>query len=129
MTFSPAQFDAVISFDVFEHVFDYRKAFQECARVLKPSGKMIFMVPFLNKPDTIVRARLRGDGSVEHLLEPEYHGNPLSEEGRLCVYYYGWEILDEVKAAGFSWAGLVPYWSREYGYMGLGEQLLFIGVK
>lgn len=28
------------------------------------------------------RARLRPDGTVEHLEKPEYNGNPINEEGR-----------------------------------------------
>ena len=129
LTFSDEQFDAILSFDVFEHVFDFRKAFQECARVLKPSGRMILTVPFFDQRNTLVRAKLGEDGSVEHLLEPEYHGNPLSEEGCLCVYHYGWDILDELRVAGFSWAGAISYWSKEYGFMGSGEQLLFMAIK
>lgn len=129
LTFADGSFDAVCSCDVLEHVFDYKAAFQELARILKPTGWMILSVPFLHCPDTLVRARLREDGSFEHLLPPEYHGDPLNSEGCLCVYHYGWDILGFLKNAGFSWAGVVAYWSKEYGYMGLGEQVLIIARK
>ncbi len=38
-------FDAVLSFDVFEHIQDDKKAISECRRVLKKGGKLIFTVP------------------------------------------------------------------------------------
>lgn len=129
LTFADGTFDAVCTCDVLEHVFDFRKAFQELARVLKPSGWLILSVPFLHHPNTSVRARLREDGSIEHLLPPEYHADPLNSQGCLCVYHYGWDILQTMKDAGFSWAGVVAYWSKEYGYMGLGEQVLIIARK
>ena len=34
------------------------------------------------------------DGQLTHLLEPEYHGNPVdSEGGSSCFRYYGWRVL------------------------------------
>lgn len=129
LTFEDASFDAVCTCDVLEHVFDYRKAFLELARVLKSSGWLILSAPFLHHQDTEVRARLGEDGSIEHLMPPEYHADPLSSEGCLCVYHFGWDILLELKKAGFSWAGVVAYWSKEFGYMGLGEQIFIIARK
>jgi hypothetical protein len=29
------------------------------------------------------------DGAVEYLLKPDYHGNPVSEQGSLVVWEYG----------------------------------------
>ncbi len=52
-------FDAVISFNVFEHVFDYGNSFKESFRVLKSGGKFIFAVPFMyqihGSPDDFFR--------------------------------------------------------------------------
>ena len=126
LTFEKECFDAVCTCDVLEYAFDYKKALLEFARALKPSGWLILSAPFQHNSDTLIRARLREDGSVEHLMPPEYHGDPLSSQGCLCVYRYGWDILQE---AGFSWAGCISYWSEEYGYMGLGEQMHIIGRK
>lgn len=124
-----ASVDKVISFDCFEHVPGYRKAFRECARITKPGGKMLWSVPFdRNSADNIVRARVLDDGSVEHLLEPEYHGDPINDDGCLCYYHFGWQMLDEVREAGFRDAYAALYWSSEFGYLG-GEQVLFVATR
>lgn len=125
LSFADAQFDFVLSFDVFEHIPDYRKAFRECRRVLKKGGVLFFSVPFdLNSAENVIRAEMQPDGSVKHLLPPEFHGDPLQESGCLCFRHFGWECLDELKADGFSDAAGYFYWSREYGYLG-GDQLVF----
>lgn len=130
LTFVDGSFDAVCSCDVLEHVFDYRKALEEFARVLKPSGWLILTIPWaVDQAFTTIRARRKAGGGIEHLLLPEYHVDPLNTDGCLCVYRYGWDILQAVKNAGFSWAGCVSYWSKEYGYMGLGEQMHFVARK
>ena len=49
----------------------------------------------------IVRAVIR-DGEIHHLLPPEYHGDPLSAEGCLCFYDFGWELLEDLRAAGWA---------------------------
>ncbi len=46
LTFPNESFDAILSFEVLEHIPDYCAAFRECARTLKPHGKMLFSVPF-----------------------------------------------------------------------------------
>jgi SAM-dependent methyltransferase len=104
-----AQFDVVVSMDVLEHVREYVKAIREFARVLKPGGTLIATFPFNDKPSTLVRARLN-DGAIEHLLEPEYHGDPLGA-GILCWYHFGWDVLDVCRAAGFKDARMVMPWS------------------
>lgn len=129
LTFADASFERVISLDCFEHFPDYELAFRECARVLSPHGKMLWSVPFISAfSKNSMRARINENGEIEHLLEPEYHGNPLTSEGCLCFTHFGWEMLDQVRAAGFSDAYAVMYWSPAFGYLG-GEQLIFVAHK
>jgi ubiquinone/menaquinone biosynthesis C-methylase UbiE len=45
LPFSDQRFDAVLSFDVFEHVQDVRATLAECYRVLKRSGKLCVVFP------------------------------------------------------------------------------------
>ena len=40
-------FDAVIAIEVFEHVFDSRKAIGECNKILKENGVLIFSTPWI----------------------------------------------------------------------------------
>ena len=90
---------------------------------------MVFTVPFSHgSADHIVRARMGADGAVEHLLPPEYHGNPLTTAGCLCFYHFGWKMLDELRRIGFVEAKAHFYWSQELGYLG-GDQLLFLATK
>jgi len=42
LSFPTHSFDVILSFDALEHIPDYRSAFAECARTLKPTGKMLF---------------------------------------------------------------------------------------
>lgn len=44
--FQPGSFDAVVSFETFEHVFNLDELLDEIHRVLKPDGKLMFSVPF-----------------------------------------------------------------------------------
>ncbi len=130
LSFADESFDAVISLEVIEHIPDFRKAFSECARVLKPMGKMLLSVPFHQGPDHLLRARVRDDGTIEHLLPPEYHGDPLDPLGCLCFHHFGWDVLDFLKAAGFRQAAAYSIWSLELAYLGAeGDMIQFIAVK
>ncbi|NBC49490.1 MAG: methyltransferase domain-containing protein [Gammaproteobacteria bacterium] len=129
LSFSPNSFQYILSFDVLEHVPDYRLALVELHRVLRPNGTLVFSAPFIPAhAKTTVRARVDSKGEIEHLLPPEYHGDPLSDAGCLCFYHFGWDLLDTCRAVGFRDAYVVALWSREFGYLG-SEQLLFVARK
>lgn len=129
LTFADNEFDLILCFEVLEHVPNYVGAFEECARVLKPGGKMMFSAPFdVNAATNQIRARVRDDGTVEHIEPPEYHGDPLSDAGCLCYQKLGWEMLDQMKQAGFRNVYGLLYYSTDYGYLG-GEQIQFIAEK
>ena len=102
-----AGLDALISLDVLEHVSDFRAALREFARVLRTDGVLVLTVPFYEGQAQSERiARLREDGSIEHLVEPEYHGDPLA--GRVpCFHHFGWDLLDAMREAGFDQAEAV----------------------
>ncbi len=113
-----------------EHIPDYSSALKEAFRVLKPTGKFLFTVPFNKQSEKkIIRAKINEDGSVHHILTPEYHGDPVnSEKGCLCFYHFGWELLDELRNVGFKDAYALTTYSKEYGYLG-GEQIFFVAEK
>lgn len=129
LTFPDASFAAVMCFEVLEHVPDHLVGLAEIFRVLRPGGRLILSVPFTpDKQESTERARVRPDGEIEHLLEPEYHVDPLSSKGCLCFRHFGWQVLDELKAVGFKDAYVVRYSSSPYGYLGL-DPFQFIAIK
>lgn len=94
--------DGVISLDVLEHVPDHVAALREFARVLKPGGVLVLTVPFYEaNADSAVIARLDAQGRIEHLGEPEFHGDPI-RGGVPCFHHFGWDLLDALRNAGFS---------------------------
>lgn len=50
LPFSSGSFDAVISFDTFEHVSDLLSTMNECFRVLRPNGKLLCVFPSYYHP-------------------------------------------------------------------------------
>lgn len=93
LTFPDESIDIFISQDVMEHIFDPAKAFREIERVLRPGGAHIFTAPLVNKGQRSQRRASRNpDGSIEHLFEPEYHGNPVDPEGSLVTMNWGYDI-------------------------------------
>ena len=90
---------------------------------------MLWSVPFVPVfSDNLIRARIDDRGGIEYLQPPEFHGDPLTTEGCLCFTHFGWEMLDQVRAAGFADAYAVLFWSASFGYLG-GEQIIFIAHK
>ena len=101
MSFPDNYFDLVITQDVFEHVFDYRNAYREVMRTVRPGGAHIFTTPkykWLRKSQEYAVIK---DGRVVHLMPPEYHGNPIDPKGSLVTIHYGDDICDIIwKATG-----------------------------
>lgn len=119
LRFTDASLDAVGCFDVLEHVPDYRRALAEFARVLVPGGRLVLTVPFLEcEQATLVRARVAADGSIEHLLPAEIHGDPVAG-GVLCFYHFGWDLLDACRQAGFIRTEWVRCFAPGYALYGL----------
>lgn len=125
LTFEDDSLDIYLSFDVFEHIPDFKKALAEAVRVLRPGGRLIFTVPFNSGSEkNIVRAIVKEDGSIEHLLPEERHGDPLRKDGALCYYHFGWELIDDLRKVGFETASAYYYLSQRYGYLG-GPNMIF----
>jgi SAM-dependent methyltransferase len=94
-TFPSESFDLVITQDVMEHVFHPDKAYQEIYRTLRSGGYHIHTTPiYKNLVQTKQKAALRQDGEITYLSEPEYHGNPISGEGSLVTFHYGYDLAD-----------------------------------
>ena len=129
LTFPTESFDLAISLDVLEHVPEVSRALAELARVLRPGGRLLVSVPFLpDRRETLVRARIDEAGEIEHLMPPEYHGDPLRAEGCLAFYHFGWQLLNDLVASGFAGATAHLFWSSELGHLGR-DQLMFVADK
>lgn len=94
-TFADAEFDLVITQDVFEHILDPAAALSEIARTLKPGGAHVFTVPWYYWKKTLIRATVE-NGAIKHLEKPDYHGNPIDPNGSLVVREWGWDLCDFV---------------------------------
>lgn len=93
-TFPDGMFDLVVTLDVFEHVYEPGRMIKEIYRTLKPGGFYICTFPIrkAQMESHLPRVKRLPDGSLEHLAEPEYHGNPISGEGALVTFDYGYSI-------------------------------------
>lgn len=120
LSYADAVFDLIVSNDVLEHIPEPELALRECFRVLKPGGAILATFPFhVAYETTVVRAKLAA-GTIEHLLAPQYHGNPVSPEGSLVFQDFGWNLLDVMRGIGFSPASCEFYCSDEFGHIGPG---------
>jgi O-antigen biosynthesis protein len=128
LSFHDAQLDMIVSNDVFEHVPNPIKAFQECARVLKAGAVMLATIPFHSESDISTARAGLNNGQVKHILPATFHGNPVSSDGSLVFTDFGWDVLDMLKGAGFSSAVMEIYSSPEFGHLG-GPQLVIRGTK
>jgi SAM-dependent methyltransferase len=95
-TFANCSFDLVVTQDVFEHVLHPDWAFREVARTLKENGAHVFTVPWYYWKKTVIRAQEK-QGKIEHILLPDYHGNPISKDGSLVVREWGYDMLDYIR--------------------------------
>ena len=107
---------AVVSLDVLEHVPDYRAApLREFARVTEPWRLVGAHRAIQRWQNAASNARaVLADGSVEHLHPAEYHGDPMGGEA-LCFHHFGWDLLDDLRAAGYRDAAIVFPWWPEAG--------------
>ena len=102
LTYPDASFDLVVTLDVMEHVNRPDEVLREVSRTLRPGGAYLFTVPtYKGRIETERRAHFRSDGSVEHMAEPEYHGNPVSDKGALVTFHYGYDFAALISA--WSW--------------------------
>ena len=98
LTFPDNTFDIFITQDVMEHVLDPEAAFSEIARVLKPGGIHAFTVPLVNKCSPTSRRAIKdGESGIQHLKEPEFHGNPIDDQGSLVTVDWGYDIIEFIK--------------------------------
>ncbi|NCC25043.1 MAG: class I SAM-dependent methyltransferase [Deltaproteobacteria bacterium] len=128
LSFPDGAFDAVVVNDVLEHVPDVDLCLREMARILRPDGALVTTFPFaMGNAQSIIKARLTESG-IEHLDEPQYHGNPVDPKGSLAFEIPGWNILERAKESGFSTVEMVYETSLHHGILGGGFSGIFTMV-
>ena len=102
-SFPDKTYDHLVCLEVLEHIPHYKFALSEMFRILKPDGQAILTFPWLGGEfhEHRIRAELLPDGTIRHILPPEFHGDPATKEGILSFRAFGWSILDELREAGF----------------------------
>ena len=126
----PATFHAVICNEVLEHVEELIPSLQGLAEVLTLGGYLIATVPFLyGQQEHLVKAIWRGEEQPPEVIgEPDYHGNPVGEEGSLVYRYPGWQLLEDLRTAGFRDAAIHAFNSPTYGVLGEELPIVFLLV-
>lgn len=128
LTMEGASLDLVVTNEVLEHVWDLDAALREMARVLRPGGRHVGTHPFrFSCAESEVRARIQAD-RIEHLLPPEYHGDPVDPAGALVFETPGWDILERCRMAGFAWASMRYVLSEAHGCLSAGGGGIFVLV-
>ena len=98
LTFADGSFDLVLTSDVMEHIYDYKTAFAEVLRVLKPGGIHVFSIPNDWPFPDATAARVEITDGVEHHIKPaRYHK---SGDGTPCIVYtdFGADLVDIIDA-------------------------------
>jgi SAM-dependent methyltransferase len=92
MEFGDASFDTVLSIQVLEHVFEPFKMVTEMARVLRPGGTAVLLIP---------------QTSTTHLA-PHYHGNFSRYWIREAMHRAGLEIVEHRPLGGI-WSSMASH--------------------
>jgi glycosyltransferase involved in cell wall biosynthesis/SAM-dependent methyltransferase len=115
-TFASESFDLVVTQDVMEHVFRPDRAYVEVFRTLRPGGLYIHTTPIYKElVETRRCATLNGDGSVTHHESPEYHGNPVSNDGALLTFRFGYDIGELIARWTPFDVGIRRFYDRTHG--------------
>lgn len=117
LTYADESLDLVVTQDVFEHIARPGNAFRELARVLRVGGMHVFTIPWFPGSETRSRAREEG-GCVQHLMAPEYHGNPIDANGSLVFTEFGKDLPDVILDASGMRTQVLSEQRSEYGMMG-----------
>lgn len=125
-------FDVVSTNEVLEHVPSIDRALAEIFRVIRPGGWHFGTVPFRFMDERGQRrAMIDRSGKTLHLMEPEYHGDPMNEGGVLVFELPGWDLIERARNAGFCDVFMKFMVSSTYGVLSehIGGVLVFCCQK
>ncbi|WP_158239833.1 class I SAM-dependent methyltransferase [Phycicoccus duodecadis] len=118
LSFDDKTLDVVLTQDVMEHVMDPARVLSEIHRVLAPGGVHLATFPWnpdiqCSRPRAVER-----DGHVVHLLEPQFHGNPVGDGRSLVTWDWGADLFGYAEHAGFALTVVKLPHSRRHGIDG-----------
>lgn len=126
LTFPDGTFDIFITQDVMEHVFHPERAVKEIMRVMKEGGVYVFTAPKKREvSNSYLRATQGDDGSVRHIHEPDYHGNPVGDGKALVTWDYGRDF--EYLLTRWSGNPVTTYITKDR-FLGLDAELIDVFV-
>jgi SAM-dependent methyltransferase len=121
LTYSSDSFDLVLCNELFEHVNHLDQAYGEIARVLRSGGRLVATCPLaFGQEKSILKAVADPEtGELKLLTEAEHHGDPIRpKDGSLVYRIPGWEMLSQLKQAGFSEVRMHHIASWKHGVLG-----------
>jgi SAM-dependent methyltransferase len=130
LSFRDESFDFYLTFDCFQYIPDFLKAFSESYRILKEGGMLYWTVPFnANSYENALRATVNSDGAIGDNLPLQFgeDSNNIQKDA-LSHPYFGWEMFVQLKQIGFKDSYAITYWSDSLGYYG-SNQFLFVAIK
>jgi len=102
LSYENESFDLIFHSETLEHVPDFRRAWMEIHRVLKPRGVCIFTIPVVaDGRKTRTRAHV-DNGTLVHDLPASYHGVPGEKKTDYLVFHeFGEDCVEGIQSLGF----------------------------
>ena len=120
LTFPDESFDAIFTLDLLERVPDYRRALREFARCLRPRGWFALTVPFFfERSETRECGSKPAGGDAGREASRSRPGGPPAGPAAERLHDFGWDLLAELRAAGFEEVEIALFTAPHYGYVGL----------
>ena len=109
-SFTDSTFDYVLHCDVLEHVNNPYAAINDCLRVLKTNGTLLFSAPiYSGQIGDKTTAILDESNEVKFLGDEMYHGDPLSDKGVPVFTLFGIDLIERLNKKGFACSYLFDY--------------------
>lgn len=108
LPYEDASFDYVLVSETLEYISNLNVVLTQIHRVLAPGGVALSTFQFaISSKEHQATERLEPDGRVDHLMEPQYHGDHVDNRDMMVSQLPGWNILEDCRSLGFASAEIV----------------------